>query len=48
MTNVLKRVEKIIKYWWVGLILGILFILLGIWFLKPRLKVLLPSVCFSL
>lgn len=38
MTNVLKNVEKIIKYWWVGLILGILFILLGIWVFKTPIE----------
>ena len=38
MTSVLKNAEKIIKYWWVGLILGILFILLGIWVFRTPIE----------
>lgn len=49
MTNVLKNVEKIIKYWWVGLILGILFILLGIWVFKTPIESFVAlSIFFAL
>ncbi|MDX1314588.1 MAG: DUF308 domain-containing protein, partial [Eudoraea sp.] len=49
MTNVLQNVEKIIKYWWVGLILGVLFIFLGIWVFKTPIESFVAlSVFFAL
>lgn len=38
MENTISKVKKIMKYWWVGLLLGILFILLGIWVLQTPIE----------
>lgn len=48
MSTVLKNIRNIIKYWWVGTILGILFILLGIWvFQTPIESFLALSIFFA-
>lgn len=38
MSTVLKKVRKAIKYWWVGTILGLLFILLGFWVFRTPIE----------
>lgn len=38
MENAVSKMGKIIKYWWVGVLLGILFLLLGIWVLQSPIE----------
>ena len=38
MENALSKISHVIKYWWVGVLLGILFLLLGIWVLQSPIE----------
>jgi len=48
MENFIKKAENVIKHWYLSLILGILFIGVGIWVLKtPLASYLTLSILFS-
>lgn len=38
MENVLSKIKKVIKHWWIGVLLGILFVLLGIWVIQTPIE----------
>lgn len=38
MENALSKISHVIKYWWVGVLLGVLFLLLGIWVLQSPIE----------
>ena len=38
MEKTLSKIRKALKYWWIGVLLGILFILLGIWVLQSPIE----------
>lgn len=38
MENALSKISNAIKYWWVGVLLGILFLLLGIWVIQSPVE----------
>jgi uncharacterized membrane protein HdeD (DUF308 family) len=38
MEHALSKIRKAIKYWWIGVLLGLLFILLGIWVLQSPIE----------
>ena len=38
MENVLSKISQVIKHWWIGVLLGILFVLLGFWVLRSPIE----------
>jgi len=38
MENVISKIGNTLKYWWVGVLLGILFLLLGFWVLQSPIE----------
>lgn len=38
MENVISKIGDTLKYWWVGVLLGILFLLLGFWVLQSPIE----------